>query len=85
MKEDNTEVMVELWEKIQEFIAVNKRDDAAYIFLSTILNSETLDVDKFELIETDGHLENAYTTYKNIEGTDEEDEELISYEDEEEF
>lgn len=73
MREDNTEVLVELWEKLQEFITVNKRDDAAYTFLSTILLNESLDIDKFELIESNQHLETAYEQYRTSEEYSEDD------------
>lgn len=57
---DQTEILSEIWEKIVEFIPVNKRDDAALVYLETINNDETLEFDKIELIESHTILDSAY-------------------------
>lgn len=55
---DESELVVELWEKMKEFINVNKRDDAAVIFIETFLES-AISFDKNEVAESDTHLDNA--------------------------
>lgn len=69
--EDHTEVMVQLWEKIQEYIPQNKKEDAAITFIKELQESDTLSIDYIELIESDSYLDSAYTLLKKED--DEED------------
>lgn len=69
--EDHTEVMVQLWEKIQEYIPQNKKEDAATTFIKELQESDTLSIDYIELIESDSYLDSAYTLLKKED--DEED------------
>lgn len=55
---DESEMIVELWEKMKEYINANKRDDAAITFVETFLESG-ISFDKNEIAESDTHLENA--------------------------
>lgn len=57
---DQTEILVEIWEKVQEYIPQNKREDAATVYLETLLESDTLEFDKIELIESNIMLDKAY-------------------------
>lgn len=54
---DESELVVELWEKIKEYIPQNKRDDAALTMVETFL--EHVSVDYNEVAGADAHLEHA--------------------------
>lgn len=68
---DETELVVELWEKMKEFINLNKRDDAAIIFVETFLDNVSFD--KNEVAESDTHLENAIIV---LDGENQDDEDV---------
>lgn len=71
---DESELVVELWEKMKEFINVNKRDDAAVIFVETFIES-SISFDKNEIAESDIHLDNAITVLDGELMDDESDDE----------
>lgn len=68
---ENTDFITTLWEKISDFIPEKKKDEAATVFFETVINDDSIDIDKIELAESNPYLWDAYEATKEDDNLEE--------------